>query len=149
MNNDGIIVKCNQCGTKNRIPQARIKDHPRCGKCHVKLPAIKIYDHPVNITDKTFNDEVISHPGIVLMDCWAPWCGPCKMISPVLEQLAKAYAGRVKIVKLNVDENQLTASQFAVQSIPTILLFKDGHKVNTLIGALPKTEIEKHLKSLL
>lgn len=149
MDNDSIIIKCLQCGTKNRIPRTRIDDQPRCGKCHTDLPALTIYDHPVDITDRTFQDEVISHPGVVLMDCWAPWCGPCKMISPVLEQLAKEYAGRVKIVKLNVDENQVTASQFAIQSIPTILLFNNGHKANTLVGALPKTEIEKHLKSLL
>ena len=83
------------------------------------------------------------------MDCWAPWCGPCKMVAPVLEQLASEYAGRLKIAKLNVDENPATASKYGIQSIPTMLLFKNGSHVNSLVGALPKNEIERHLGTIL
>jgi len=84
-----------------------------------------------------------------LVDCWAPWCGPCRIISPLLEQLASEYAGRLKVGKLNVDENPLTASQYAIQSIPTLLLFRDGRLVDRLVGALPRSEIERRLTSIL
>ena len=149
MNPESIIIRCNNCGTKNRIPNNRLNDFPVCGRCHTPLSRSRIYDRPVDITDQTFGNEVISYPGPVLLDCWAPWCGPCKMITPVLEQLAKEYAGKIKIAKLNVDENPVTSSQFAVQSIPTMLLFKNGKMVNRLVGALPKGEIEKQILAIL
>jgi thioredoxin 2 len=107
------------------------------------------HDRPVTVMDSTFSKEVLSYPGAAIVDCWAPWCGPCHMVSPILEQLASEYAGRVKIAKLNVDENPLTASQYAIRSIPTMLLFKDGKLVNSLVGALPKGEIEAQLRSIL
>jgi len=144
---ENIIVHCTKCGTKNRIPRNRIKEGPICGRCHAPLPRRNMYDHPVDITDRTFSEQVIGDPGTVLVDCWAPWCGPCRMVAPVLEQLAKEYAGRIKITKLNVDENPLTASRYSVQSIPTMLLFKNGKLVDTVVGALPKQEIEKRLFS--
>lgn len=149
MNPDSIIIRCKSCGTKNRIPKNRLNDSPVCGRCHTPLSKEKIYDYPVDITDQTFKDEVISYPGPVLVDCWAPWCGPCQMITPVLEQLAREYAGRIKIAKLNADENPVTASQFAVLSIPTILIFKNGKNVNRLVGAFPKNEIEKNILSII
>ncbi len=145
---NSFIIKCEKCGTKNRIPRDRLNDNPICGKCKELLPTVSIYDRPVDITDQTFYDEVISHPGPVLVDCWAPWCGPCRSIGPVLEELAKDYAGRVKIAKLNVDENKGTAAQFSIRSIPTMLFFKNGEKVNTAVGALPKKEIIKHLEGI-
>ena len=149
MNKEEIIVRCDNCGTKNRITKSRLGERPVCGKCKAPLSTGTIHDRPVDITDKTFNSEVLSFPGPVLVDAWAPWCGPCRMVGPVLEQLAKEYAGRVKIAKLNVDENPQTASQYAISSIPTMMFFKNGQKVNTLVGALPREEIEQHLQSLL
>lgn len=149
MNPNSIIIRCNKCGTKNRIPESRLNDRPVCGKCRTPLSSNSIYDHPVVTTDQTFKDEIISYPGPVLLDCWAPWCGPCRMIAPVLEQLAKEYAGRVKIAKLNVDENRVTASQYSIQSIPTMLLFKNGKELNRLVGALSKDEIERQLLSII
>lgn len=141
-----VIVQCSGCATKNRIPGGRLKDNPLCGKCRAPL---SIFDSPVNITDSTFNEEVIRYRGSVMVDCWAPWCGPCRMVAPALEQLAKEYAGRIKITKLNVDENSGTASKYFVKSIPTMLLFKDGKLVNTLVGALPKQAIEEHIRTLI
>jgi len=104
---------------------------------------------PVEVTDDSFEREVLSHPGAVLLDCWAPWCGPCKMVAPVLDQLASEYSGRVKIAKLNVDENPATASRYGIRSIPTMLIFKKGNQIDRLVGALPKQEIESHLTAVL
>lgn len=95
----------------------------------------------LHINDAEFDAQVIKSDIPVLVDFWAPWCGPCKMIAPVLDELALAYAGKVKIVKVNVDENQATPAQFGVRSIPTLLLFKDGQLVATQVGALPKGQL--------
>ncbi|WP_390884486.1 thioredoxin [Haemophilus pittmaniae] len=95
----------------------------------------------LHINDAEFDAQVIKSDIPVLVDFWAPWCGPCKMIAPVLDELAPAYAGKVKIVKVNVDENQATPAQFGVRSIPTLLLFKDGQLVATQVGALPKGQL--------
>ena len=149
MDQDRVIVQCKGCGAKNRIPRERLQDGPVCGRCRSPLEARAHQDHPVPVTDTTFDHEVLSHPGAVLVDCWAPWCGPCLMIAPVLDQLALECAGRLKIAKLNVDENPLTASQYSIQSIPTLLLFRAGDLVNRLVGALPKGEIERHVQSIL
>jgi thioredoxin 2 len=149
MNHDSTIIKCSNCGTKNRIPKSRLQDKPICGKCRKPLILGAVHDRPVTVTDSTFSMEVLSYPGAIIVDCWAPWCGPCHMVSPILEQLASEYAGRVKIAKLNVDENPLTASQYSIRSIPTLLFFRDGKFVESLVGALPRGEIEGHLRSLL
>lgn len=149
MNQESLIIRCQQCGTKNRIPQDRAHQRPLCGRCKTPLPASPRLDHPVSVTDGTFKEEVLSHPGPVLVDCWAPWCGPCRMVAPILDQLAAEYAGKIKIAKLNVDENPVTAGQYGIQSIPTMIFFKRGRVVDKLIGALPKPEIEKHLGALI
>jgi thioredoxin 2 len=146
---ESVLIKCNNCGAKNRVPRDRIGDKAVCGKCKAPLPAGAVHDTPVTISDSTFDSEVISCPGAVLVDAWAPWCGPCRMVGPILEQLAGKYAGQVKIAKLNVDENPGVASRYGIRSIPTMLFFKDGRMVNTLVGALPGEEIERELRSLL
>jgi thioredoxin 2 len=145
---ENCILKCNKCGTKNRIPKSRLNAKPICGKCRNPL-STKINDHPIDITDNSFNEEVLEASDPVLLDCWAPWCGPCRMVAPVLEQIAKEYSGRVKIAKLNVDENPVTASKYSIQSIPTMLMFINGKLINTIVGALPKNDIEKHILSML
>ncbi|HEY7681503.1 MAG TPA: thioredoxin [Gemmatimonadales bacterium] len=92
----------------------------------------------LQVTDATFAAEVEQVPGLVLVDFWATWCGPCRAIAPVLERLAEDYRGRLKLVKLNTDENPATTARFHVRSIPSILFFKDGQRVDTLIGADPR-----------
>jgi thioredoxin 2 len=149
MDQDSIIIRCGRCGTKNRVPKTRLNQGPVCGKCRSPLSIGQDLDKPVDITDNTFDSEVLSAAGPVLVDCWAPWCGPCRMVGPVLEQLAREYAGRVKIAKLNVDENPQTASRYSIRSIPTMLLFNRGEMVNSMVGALPKQEIERRLQPLL
>ncbi len=96
---------------------------------------------PVPVTDKTFDEEVLKSPTPVLVDFWAAWCGPCKMIAPVLEEIAREKDGALKIVKLDVDENPETAQKYGVMSIPTLLVFKGGREVNRLIGYMPKNQI--------
>jgi len=149
MNTDSIIIRCTSCGIKNRIPKIRLNDRPVCGSCHSLLPKSQVLDTPVAVSDNNFNDEIISSPLPVLLDCWAPWCGPCRTVGPIIDQLAKEYAGKVKFAKLNVDENPDTAAKYNIMSIPTMLLFKDGKVVNSFVGALPKAEIENHLRTFL
>ena len=147
MEQESVIIKCSVCGTKNRIPKNRLHESPKCGKCGRQIVVENSNASPVNVTDGTFNHEILSFPGPVLLDCWAPWCGPCRMVAPALEKLASEYAGRVKIAKLNVDENPVTASNYGIKSIPTMLIFKNGREIERLVGALPKPEIERHLKA--
>jgi thioredoxin 1 len=95
------------------------------------------------ISDTTFKDEVINSDKLTLVDFWAPWCSPCKAIAPVIEELASTYDGKVKFTKLNVDDNPMTASSYGIRGIPTMILFKNGSIVDQIIGAVPKTELEK------
>jgi thioredoxin 1 len=104
---------------------------------------------PVEITDENFESEVINSDKPVLIDFWAVWCGPCKMIAPIVEELASEYDGKVKIGKLDVDSNQQTSIKFGVRSIPTLLLFKDGKLKDTIIGAVPKKNIVDKLNTVL
>ena len=149
MNNENILAQCSNCDTKNRIPVNRLNQGPKCGKCGFPLNVIGGRGVPVDVTDQSFDQEVISQPGAVLVDCWAPWCGPCKMVAPVLDQLAREYQGRVKIAKLNVDDNPVIASRYGIQSIPTMLIFKNGSQVDKMIGALPREQIVQHLANAL
>ena len=96
-------------------------------------------DKVIHITDNTFDEQVIKGKGLILVDFWAEWCGPCRMVAPILEELAVEYEGRITVTKLNVDGNQGTAARFGIRSIPTILFFKDGSQVDQVIGALPKS----------
>ena len=146
---ENIIIKCNSCGVKNRIPASKTGDNPICGKCGALINVADSPGVPVDITDQSFESEVLSSPGIVLVDCWAPWCGPCRMVAPVLEELASEYSGKVKIAKLDTDQNPKTAMKYNIQSIPTMLIFKEGNHIDTLVGALPKQEIEKKLVGVL
>ena len=107
-----------------------------------------IIDHPIVINDKSFVETVKKYP-LVVVDCWAPWCGPCRMIAPVLEELAKEYAGRVVFGKLNVDENPRTATEYAIMAIPTLFIFKGGDPVDVIQGALPKPYLDAKIKEWL
>jgi thioredoxin 1 len=103
---------------------------------------------PIVLTDSNFASEVRKYP-LMIVDFWAPWCGPCRMVSPIIEQLAKEYSGRVTVGKVNVDENQRIAAAFGIQSIPTLMIFKAGKAVDVMIGAMPKAQIEMKLKQQL
>jgi len=100
---------------------------------------------PIVLTDSNFASEVSKYP-IMLVDFWAPWCGPCRMVSPIIEQLSREYSGKVAFGKVNVDESQRIAASFGIQSIPTLMIFKGGKAVDVMVGALPKGQIEMKLK---
>ncbi len=102
----------------------------------------------VVVTDGNFGEEIEKHAGLSLVDFWAAWCGPCRMVGPVVEQLAGEYQGKLKVGKLDVDANQETAMRFNIRSIPSILFFKDGQLVDTVVGAVPKAYLERKIQEL-
>ena len=104
---------------------------------------------PQEVTDSSFESEVLKSPTPVLVDFWAPWCGPCRMVAPVVEELSSEYDGKVKFVKLNTDENVATASRYGIRSIPTLLVFKQGQPVGQIIGFRPKGDLKKRLDAVL
>ena len=165
-----MIVTCGNCGARNRVDERAAQTRqPVCGRCGAGLLAAGAgggartdagrgarpeagggaraeADKPVTVTDATFAREVL-HAGArpVLLDCWAEWCGPCRAIAPAIDELAAESGGRYRIAKLNVDENPRTAAQFAVRSIPMLLIFKHGQLVDRLVGAHPKHTIAARL----
>jgi thioredoxin 2 len=125
---------CASCAAKNQIRPSE-RGAPHCGKCGKPLAWV------MNANESTFEVEVKAQPTVVI-DLWAPWCGPCRFVSPILDDLAHQYAGRLKVVKVNVDENPGLARRFDATSIPTIVVLRDGAIVNRIVGALPKPQLE-------
>jgi thioredoxin 2 len=144
---DVEVVRCPACGTTNRVPRAKLEQglRPVCGRCKAPL----VDGAPIVVTDATFATSVGASPLPVLLDMWAPWCGPCRMVGPIVDQLARELAGRVRVGKLNVDDNPATASRFGVRSIPTLLILRNGSEVDRIVGAVPKPEIVRRLDAVL
>jgi thioredoxin 2 len=132
------IITCPNCGKRNRIRPSS-EGVPRCAVCHHLLPWV------VDADRESFEAELnVSVP--VVIDFWAPWCGPCKMVTPSLERLAHTHAGRLKIVKLNVDNEPEIAGTYGVQGIPLLVLVRNGEELDRLVGAVPETQIEAWLR---
>ena len=136
------VVQCQVCGRKNRVP-ASGSGTPRCGNCGAPLPWITDAD------DDTFAETVEASSTPVLVDLWAPWCGPCRTVSPTLEKLAREMAGRVKLVKINVDEAPSLARRFAVQGIPTLVVMQGPHETARQTGAAPEHALRGWLEGAL
>jgi thioredoxin 2 len=131
------ILTCANCGKKNKIRPSE-RGAPHCGNCGSALPWL------VNATDDSFDAEANAAPAVVV-DLWAPWCGPCRIVGPILEELSREYAGRLKVVKVNVDENPVTAQRYQAFSIPTMVVIKNGRVVDRIVGAMPKGQLTVRL----
>jgi len=145
-----MIVSCGKCAAKNRVDAAAASQRrPVCGKCGAPLDVSDAHESgkPLTVTDQTFARDVLQAGTVpVLVDAWAAWCGPCRMIAPVLDQLAAESNGRYLIAKLNVDENPMTSAKFGIQSIPTLLIFKNGALVDRIVGVQPRQTIAERLE---
>ena len=130
----------------NRVPESRTGAPARCGKCRAPLGTAVA---PVTVTDASFEATVLRATTPVLLDCWADWCGPCHMLAPTIDALARDYAGRVVVGKLDVDANPATAARFGIRSIPAVLIFRNGSLVDQLAGVQPRGALDERLRPFL
>ncbi len=135
------VMPCPSCGVKNRVP-AVSSGKPTCAKCHGELPWL------VDATDADFA-QVVDTSRLVLVDLWAPWCGPCRMVAPILEKLAHDFAGSLKVVKVNVDGSPATSQRFDASSIPMLVFLRDGAVVDTIVGAQPEHVLRSSVEQLI
>ena len=142
------VVTCRKCGTKNRVDENRLANsEAKCGRCGTILDAhAENGAGPTVLTDASFQEQVLNASGPpTLVDFWAPWCGPCRIVGPIVDQLAAESNGRYRVAKMNVDDNPMTATRYQIASIPTLLIFKDGAIIDRIVGAHPKQEIVSRL----
>ena len=141
--NESLVVVCPHCGTLNRVPRDRLGSGGRCGKCHEKL-----FDgHPIALDSARFARFLEKSDVPLLVDLWAPWCGPCRMMAPEFERAAGELEPRVKLVKVNIDEEPQVARRFAVQSIPTVVLALHGRELGRIAGARSAAELVRWAES--
>jgi len=138
------LVMSNEEMEIQRIKEKKLVEMMQKARAQLETAA-KNDGKPILLSDASFSSEISKYP-LMVVDFWAAWCGPCRTVAPIIEQLAKEYAGRVAFGKLNVDENPLTSGEFEVQSIPTLLIFRNGEAVDGIVGAVPKYQIESRIK---
>jgi thioredoxin 2 len=143
MASDSTIIVCPDCQVPNRIPAARLTDRPRCGKC--KHPLFTA--HPIVLTDRTFDRHLARDEVPLVVDFWAPWCGPCRMMAPFFQQAAAELEPDVRFAKVNTDENRRLARKYRIHGIPTTALFKGGHEVARHPGAMNLSQLRQWIQS--
>lgn len=147
LDRSGVIVGCARCGRANRLPFSAIGKSSRCGQCKTALAAP---DAPIEVLDTAVFDAAVQNSALpILVDFWAPWCGPCKMVAPELERVARANAGRYLILKVNTDVLQDVAARFRIRSIPTLALLSGGREIERVAGARPAAQIESFAEQAL
>ena len=140
---DSLYLVCPHCEAVNRVPAARLDQHPNCGQCHQPL----FTGQPVELTTSNFTKYLQRHDIPILVDFWAPWCGPCKMMAPAYKQAAAMLEPRVRLAKVNTENEQALGAQYNVRSIPTLIIFKGGREIARQAGAMAATDIVQWVNS--
>lgn len=141
--NDSLHIVCSHCHAVNRVPAARLAQEPNCGQCHRPL----FSDHPVELTQATFSKHLEHNDILLLVDFWAPWCGPCKMMAPQFEQAARLLKPRVRLAKVNTEAEQTLGTQYGIRSIPTLVLFRGGREIARQSGAMGAADIVRWVQA--
>lgn len=141
-----VLLRCPACKTVNKVPAQRLTENPKCGKCKAALEYLKV---PVEGTASNFAQEVLRWPGAALVEFWSARCGVCRSMAPLISELARERAGRLKIVTINTEHEWSLANQFNIHAVPAFILYRNGAKINELNGGLPKAQLEAWVESSL
>ena len=143
MSNNSTYIVCQHCFTSNRVPSSKLHDGPVCGKCHQAL----FMGRPIELSDSNFRKFLDNTSIPVVVDFWAPWCGPCKMMAPVFSQASKQFEPEVFLAKLNTENSQIVATNYGIRSIPTILIFMNSKEINRRSGAMDLNTLSSFIKN--
>jgi thioredoxin 2 len=149
MDQESVIIECLRCGTKNRVPRSRIHDRPNCGHCHAPLSVEAFAVRPLETADGTFSRDILAAREPVLVFFYSPTCPYCRMLSPVIDQIAVKFEGAALIARLDTTVNPAVSAQYGIQGVPTLLLFREGRLLKRMVGVQSGDEIERSLKGIM